>query len=103
MSNRGGIFSDLLFNLCKTACLISGLKRFCFKFIEPQIKMCILSLILPKCLIRTFFIPLKIGKKRKVSVREFKGKVLVDIREYYEDQSGAVKPGKKGTAAVDVC
>ncbi|CAB4030813.1 activated RNA polymerase II transcriptional coactivator p15-like, partial [Paramuricea clavata] len=37
-----------------------------------------------------------IGKKRNVNVREFKGKVLIDIREYYEDDAGNMKPGKKG-------
>ncbi|CAB4001206.1 activated RNA polymerase II transcriptional coactivator p15 [Paramuricea clavata] len=38
----------------------------------------------------------QIGKKRNVNVREFKGKVLIDIREYYEDDAGNMKPGKKG-------
>lgn len=33
---------------------------------------------------------------RYVSVREFKGKVLIDIREYWMDQEGEMKPGKKG-------
>ncbi|KAG7266503.1 hypothetical protein CRUP_016875 [Coryphaenoides rupestris] len=38
----------------------------------------------------------KIGKMRYVSVRDFKGKVLVDIREYWMNQDGEMKPGKKG-------
>lgn len=33
---------------------------------------------------------------RYVSVRDFKGKVLVDIREYWMNQDGEMKPGKKG-------
>uniref|UniRef100_A0A131Z2M9 Activated RNA polymerase II transcriptional coactivator p15 n=1 Tax=Rhipicephalus appendiculatus TaxID=34631 RepID=A0A131Z2M9_RHIAP len=37
-----------------------------------------------------------LAKKRYVSVREFKGRVMVDIREYYEDGNGDLKPGKKG-------
>uniref|UniRef100_A0A224YSP2 Activated rna polymerase ii transcriptional coactivator p15 like protein n=1 Tax=Rhipicephalus zambeziensis TaxID=60191 RepID=A0A224YSP2_9ACAR len=36
-----------------------------------------------------------LAKKRYVSVREFKGRVMVDIREYYEDGNGDLKPGKK--------
>ncbi|XP_068690810.1 activated RNA polymerase II transcriptional coactivator p15-like [Montipora capricornis] len=36
-----------------------------------------------------------IADKRKISVREFKGKVYVDIREFYEND-GELKPGKKG-------
>lgn len=39
---------------------------------------------------------LKIGKMRYVSVRDFKGKVLIDIREYWMNQDGDMKPGKKG-------
>ncbi|XP_026478601.1 RNA polymerase II transcriptional coactivator-like [Ctenocephalides felis] len=35
-------------------------------------------------------------KLRKVTIREFKGKVMVDIREHYLDASGEMKPGKKG-------
>uniref|UniRef100_A0AAY4BHD9 Activated RNA polymerase II transcriptional coactivator p15 n=1 Tax=Denticeps clupeoides TaxID=299321 RepID=A0AAY4BHD9_9TELE len=38
----------------------------------------------------------QIGKMRYVSVRDFKGKVLIDIREYWMDQAGEMKPGKKG-------
>ncbi|KAG9261684.1 SUB1 regulator of transcription b [Astyanax mexicanus] len=38
----------------------------------------------------------QIGKMRYVSVRDFKGKVLIDIREYWMDQAGDMKPGKKG-------
>jgi len=38
---------------------------------------------------------IEIGKQKRVTVRKFKGKVLVDIREYY-GKSGEEKPGKKG-------
>ncbi|VDM33165.1 unnamed protein product [Hydatigera taeniaeformis] len=35
--------------------------------------------------------------RKYVSVRSFRGRMLVDIREYYEDKSdGGLKPGKKG-------
>ncbi|KAJ7385407.1 Transcriptional coactivator [Desmophyllum pertusum] len=37
----------------------------------------------------------ELTSKRKVSVREFKGRVLVDIREFYESD-GEMKPGRKG-------
>lgn len=36
---------------------------------------------------------------RYVSVRDFKGKVLIDIREYWMNPDGEMKPGKKGTGA----
>ncbi|KAG8177380.1 hypothetical protein JTE90_015934 [Oedothorax gibbosus] len=36
-----------------------------------------------------------ISKMRFVNVREFRGKVLIDIREFY-DKDGELKPGKKG-------
>ena len=39
----------------------------------------------------------KISAKRFVNVRTYGGKIMVDIREYYRDQSsGEMKPGKKG-------
>ncbi|KAB0352367.1 hypothetical protein FD754_017224 [Muntiacus muntjak] len=38
----------------------------------------------------------QIGKMRYVSVRDFKGKVLIDIREYWIDPEGEMKPGRKG-------
>ncbi|XP_019623881.1 PREDICTED: activated RNA polymerase II transcriptional coactivator p15-like [Branchiostoma belcheri] len=38
---------------------------------------------------------IQLSNKRYVSVREFKGKCLIDIREYY-DAGGELKPGKKG-------
>ncbi|XP_048584005.1 activated RNA polymerase II transcriptional coactivator p15 [Nematostella vectensis] len=38
-----------------------------------------------------------LANKRQVTVRDFRGKVYVDIREFYEDKnSGDMKPGKKG-------
>ncbi|XP_053304127.1 activated RNA polymerase II transcriptional coactivator p15 isoform X2 [Spea bombifrons] len=38
----------------------------------------------------------QIGKMRYVNVRDFKGKVLIDIREYWMTPEGDMKPGKKG-------
>ncbi|XP_003746678.1 activated RNA polymerase II transcriptional coactivator p15 [Galendromus occidentalis] len=41
----------------------------------------------------------ELSKMRNVSVKEFKGRVLVNIREFYEDKnSGELRPGKKGIA-----
>ncbi|KZT57792.1 PC4-domain-containing protein [Calocera cornea HHB12733] len=37
-----------------------------------------------------------LGKNRRVTVRKFQGKPLVDIREYYVDKDEKQKPGKKG-------
>ncbi|KAI0268806.1 transcriptional Coactivator p15-domain-containing protein [Gloeopeniophorella convolvens] len=37
----------------------------------------------------------ELGKKRRVTVRDFKGSTLIDIREYY-GTDGDEKPGKKG-------
>ncbi|XP_064390857.1 activated RNA polymerase II transcriptional coactivator p15-like [Halichondria panicea] len=38
-----------------------------------------------------------LSAKRFVSVSNFKGKMLVNIREYYEDkESGETRPGRKG-------
>jgi len=38
---------------------------------------------------------IEIGKQKRITVRQFKGKVLVDIREYY-GKEGEERPGKKG-------
>ncbi|XP_029469729.1 activated RNA polymerase II transcriptional coactivator p15-like isoform X2 [Rhinatrema bivittatum] len=38
----------------------------------------------------------QIGKMRYVRVSSFKGKCLVDIREFYLDKEGDIKPGRKG-------
>ncbi|XP_073685872.1 SUB1 regulator of transcription a [Garra rufa] len=38
----------------------------------------------------------QIGKMKYVSVRNFKGNLLIDIREYFMDQEGEMKPGRKG-------
>ncbi|XP_009467401.1 PREDICTED: activated RNA polymerase II transcriptional coactivator p15-like [Nipponia nippon] len=40
----------------------------------------------------------QIGKMRYVTVSCFKGKVLVDIREFYTDKEGSMKPWRKGIA-----
>lgn len=43
-----------------------------------------------------------IGNNKRVTVDNFKGKMLVNIREYYEDKkSGEMKPGKKGIALTE--
>ncbi|KAJ8029448.1 Activated RNA polymerase II transcriptional coactivator p15 [Holothuria leucospilota] len=36
-----------------------------------------------------------LSRQRFCNVREFRGKILIDIREYYE-ADGEMKPGKKG-------
>ncbi|KAK6910264.1 hypothetical protein L486_00073 [Kwoniella mangroviensis CBS 10435] len=39
----------------------------------------------------------KLSEYRRLTVRTFKGKVLIDIRETYKDKStGQIKPGSKG-------
>lgn len=38
----------------------------------------------------------QLGQQKRVTVREFKGKVLVDIREFYGKDKEDEKPGKKG-------
>ncbi|KAG2078981.1 PC4-domain-containing protein [Suillus decipiens] len=38
----------------------------------------------------------QLGQKKRVTVREFKGKILVDIREFYGKDNEDEKPGKKG-------
>ncbi|NWW90597.1 TCP4 polymerase, partial [Rhynochetos jubatus] len=40
----------------------------------------------------------QIGKTHYVRVSCFKGKALVDIREFYADKEGDWKPGRKGIA-----
>eukprot|EP01039_Chlorochromonas_danica_P010036 gene10036-11103_t len=41
----------------------------------------------------------ELGGKRKASVSTFKGKVYINIREFYEDKlTGEEKPGSKGIA-----
>ncbi|NXI54540.1 TCP4 polymerase, partial [Chloroceryle aenea] len=40
----------------------------------------------------------QIGKMRYVRVCSFKGNALVDIREFYTDKDGDLKPGRKGIA-----
>ncbi|KAJ4002062.1 transcriptional Coactivator p15-domain-containing protein [Lentinula boryana] len=37
-----------------------------------------------------------LGKKKRATVRSFKGSTFVDIREFYGDSEESMKPGKKG-------
>ena len=37
-----------------------------------------------------------LSAKRFVNINNFRGKLMVDIREFYQDDSGELKPGKKG-------
>merc|ERR1719354_760858 len=41
-----------------------------------------------------------LGKMRRISILEFKGRKMVNIREYYTDAAGDEKPGKKGVALM---
>ncbi|KAI0156845.1 ssDNA-binding transcriptional regulator [Xylariaceae sp. FL1272] len=38
----------------------------------------------------------QLAPMRRLTISTFKGKTLVNIREYWTDQSGEMKPGKKG-------
>ncbi|KAI0536344.1 transcriptional Coactivator p15-domain-containing protein [Xylaria digitata] len=37
-----------------------------------------------------------LGATRRVVIQNFKGKNYINVREYYSDASGELKPGKKG-------
>ncbi len=37
-----------------------------------------------------------LGNNKRVTVRRFKGKPSIDIREFYETDEGKMNPGKKG-------
>lgn len=39
-----------------------------------------------------------LGRDRKISVSEFKGRRYVNIREYYDAGGGEMRPGKRGTS-----
>ncbi|KAJ3803037.1 transcriptional Coactivator p15-domain-containing protein [Lentinula aff. detonsa] len=39
---------------------------------------------------------INLGKKKRATVRSFKGSTFVDIREFYGDSEESMKPGKKG-------
>lgn len=41
---------------------------------------------------------LELGNKRFVTVSQFRKQTLVQIREFYEDKDGELKPGKRGIA-----
>ena len=42
-----------------------------------------------------------INSMRRVTLREFRGKTLIDIREYYSDAAGDLRPGKKGISLTE--
>jgi hypothetical protein len=39
---------------------------------------------------------LQIGRMRYGSVQDFRGKIQIDIREYWMDSEDEMKPGRKG-------
>ena len=41
--------------------------------------------------------PIDLGTKKRIAVRMYKGNILIDIREMYQ-QDGEEKPGRKGIA-----
>jgi hypothetical protein len=41
-----------------------------------------------------------LGGKKQITVRYFKGKWFVDIREMYLDKDGEMKPSKKGNSNI---
>lgn len=44
----------------------------------------------------------ELSSKRRVTVRKWRSAVLIDIREYYDD-NGVSKPGKKGASVRASC
>lgn len=48
----------------------------------------------------TLTVSLKLSNKRRVVVQKFSGKMFVNVREYYEDKTGEMKPGKKVSLKV---
>lgn len=38
---------------------------------------------------------MKLSNNRRVNLSEFKGRLFVNIREYFNDQAGEPRPGKK--------
>ncbi len=40
----------------------------------------------------------QLNTKKRLNVRKFKGQILVDIREYWTDDSKVTRPTKKGVA-----
>jgi hypothetical protein len=46
----------------------------------------------------------QLSDMRFVDVSKFKGRTLINIREYYKDKDDMVRPGKKGISlSVDQC
>jgi hypothetical protein len=40
-------------------------------------------------------VQLSAGDKRRITIREFKNTLLLDVREYWTNDAGELKPGKK--------
>ena len=53
--------------------------------------------MLPLPLSRMYFpLFIQLGRMKFATVREFKGRKMVDIREFYMAGEGDLRPGKKG-------
>ncbi|KAF9579542.1 Transcriptional coactivator, partial [Lunasporangiospora selenospora] len=37
-----------------------------------------------------------LGPKKRLTIRKWQDRTLIDIREYYQDKDNQTKPGKKG-------